>query len=162
MALALILVPAGAQQPALQDELLDRMIGNWVLEGTIAGKATTHDVRAEWVLGHRYVRLHEVSREKDAAGKPQYEAEVYVGWNPEQKQYGCAWLDTYGGLLPVSLALGKRSGDEIPFVFRDEKSVFHTTFRWVAAKGEWEWQMDSEEKDGRLKPFARVRLTRAK
>ena len=157
IALLLTGIPLIGQQPSLRDELLDRMVGNWVLEGTIAGKQTTHDVSGEWVLGHHYVRLHEVSREKGNDGKPQYEANVYIGWNPAEKQYGCVWLDTYGGIAPVSLAAGKREGDEIPFVFRDKDSVFHTTFRWVKESGEWEWRMDSEEKSG-WKPFARVRL----
>lgn len=161
MTLLLMGAPLAAQQPAVQDELMDRMVGNWVLEGTISGKQTTHDVRAEWVLGHHYVRLHEVSREKDASGKPQYEANLYVGWNAEEKRYGCVWLDTYGGLSPVSLANAKRSGDEIPFLFRDKDSVFHTTFRWVKESGEWEWRMDSEEMGG-MKAFARVRLKKAR
>lgn len=56
-------VPAGAEPPAGDDPWLSRLVGHWVLEGRIAGKDTTHDVDAEWVLNHLYVRLHEVSRE---------------------------------------------------------------------------------------------------
>ncbi len=55
-----------AQQTTFQDSLLDHMIGKWVLQGTIAGKETTHDVIAEWVLSHQYLQLHETSREKKA------------------------------------------------------------------------------------------------
>ena len=61
---SLILIPlsAWAQEPPLHDALLDHMVGKWVLRGTIGGAETTHDIYAEWVLGHEYVRLHEVSR----------------------------------------------------------------------------------------------------
>jgi hypothetical protein len=59
-------------------ELLERLVGRWILSGTIAGKKTTHDVSAEWVLNHGYLRLHEVAREKDTAGAPAYEAIIFV------------------------------------------------------------------------------------
>ena len=51
-----------AQQPAAmnaQVQLLDHLAGNWVLQGTIAGKPTTHDVQAEWVLNREYLLLRE-------------------------------------------------------------------------------------------------------
>ena len=62
--LAMVSLPALAQQVAGPDPLLDRMTGHWVLQGMIAGRETTHDVEVEWVLGHEYLRLHEISREK--------------------------------------------------------------------------------------------------
>jgi len=43
------------------DSLLDRLVGRWVLRGTIARQQTTHDVTFEWMLGRRYVQMHEVS-----------------------------------------------------------------------------------------------------
>src|SRR5262245_18610809 len=63
---------AAAEPPAGDDPWLGRLVGDWVLQGKVAGKDTTHDVEAEWVLNHLYVRLHEVSREKDAKGRPAY------------------------------------------------------------------------------------------
>lgn len=61
-----------AQAPAANSpmELLDHLQGRWVLQGTIGGKPTTHDVQADWVLKQEYMRIHEVSREKDAKGDP--------------------------------------------------------------------------------------------
>ena len=116
------------QQPLLQDALLDHFLGHWVLEGTIAGKQTTHDVDAEWVIGHQYLRIREVSRERNAQGEPAYEATVHIGWNQASGEYGCVWLDTYGGLAAVSLGKAKRNGDQIPFLFQDKDDNFHTTF----------------------------------
>ncbi len=46
LALALSL-SASAQESTFQDALLDRFVGDWVLEGTIAGSDTTHDIVAE-------------------------------------------------------------------------------------------------------------------
>jgi hypothetical protein len=153
---------APAQQSKFQDPLLDHLIGKWVLQGTIDGKETTHDIVAEWVLDHEYVRLYEVSREKDARGQAAYEAIVFIGWDESSSQYVCLWLDSTGGggLSDPTIGRAKRSGDEIAFLFKAKGgSVFHTTFAYSRSSDTWQWLMDGEE-GGKLEPFARVRLTR--
>jgi len=40
-----------------------------------------------WVLNHQYVQLHEVSREKNTGGSPQYEAVVLIGLDAAKNQY---------------------------------------------------------------------------
>jgi hypothetical protein len=96
-----------AQQHTFQDSLLDHMAGKWILQGTIAGKETTHDMIIEWVLGHQYVRLQEISREKNANGESAYEAIVFIGWDQSMNQYACLWLDvTGGGLRPSAIQSG--------------------------------------------------------
>lgn len=149
------------QRPILHDAPLDHFLGHWVLEGTIAGKQTTHDVDAEWVIEHHYLRIHEVSRERNAQGEPAYEATVHIGWNQASAEYGCVWLDTYGGLAAVSLGKAKRNSDQIPFLFQDKDDNFHTTFVYHGADDSWEWNMDNEA-DGKVRPFARVTLTGVK
>ena len=153
-------LPALAQQPALNDTLLDAMTGKWVLTGTIMGKATTHDVEGEWVLNHQFVRIHEVSREKTPAGAPQYDAWVFIGWDDTQKLYVIHWLDVYGGGYS-GRGKGKKEGNAIPFVFHyeNDNTDFHTTFAWDQKTQTWQWNMDGE-KDGKLKPFARLILKR--
>jgi hypothetical protein len=158
--LVLVSLSASAQQPPFQDPLLDHLIGNWVLQGTIGGKETTHDIVSEWVLGHQYVRLHEVSHEKNAKGQAAYEAIVFIGWDQSSSQYACLWLDSTGGggLSAQALGYAKRSGDEIALVFKGKDgSIFHTTFAYNKGADTWEWLMDGEE-GGKLQPFARVRL----
>jgi hypothetical protein len=153
---------ASAQQATFQDSLLDRFVGTWVLQGTIDAKATTHDVVAEWVLGHQYLRFHEVSREKNAQGQAEYEAIVFIGWDQPSSQYACLWLDTTGGGGLTGQAIGhaKRGGDKIAFLFKGaDGSLFHTTFAYEKSSDTWQWLMDGEE-GGKLQPFARVKLTR--
>jgi len=60
-ALALLCAPAGLFGQALHpDSLFPRLIGHWVLRGTIARQQTVHDVTFEWLLGREYVQMHEV------------------------------------------------------------------------------------------------------
>jgi hypothetical protein len=163
LAIALASVPpARAQTTGLQDPLLDHLIGDWVLHGTIGGATTTHDVTFEWILEHQYVRFHEVARERDAAGRPAYEASVTIGWDEPSQRYACLWLDSTGGsgLTAGGIGYGTARGDSIPFFFRfPDGSPFHTTFVYHASTDTWEWHMDGEE-NGVRRPFARVTLER--
>jgi hypothetical protein len=152
----------GVANPPVAEPLLDRMVGKWVLAGTIAGKETTHDVEAEWVLRREYVQLHEVSRELNADGTPAYEAIVFISWDQSSREYACLWLDTTGsgGLSPAGIGRGRLSGDTIPFLFTPaDGSRFHAKFIYAATTGTWQWVMDGEE-GGKLEPFARVELTK--
>ena len=84
--LSLTPFPASAQHP-IQDSLLGHMTGKWLLQGTVDGKETTHDIVAEWVLGHQYMQIDEVSREKNVDGKPVYDAIVFIGLNKALTRY---------------------------------------------------------------------------
>jgi hypothetical protein len=162
-ALAILLVSAlaAAQQAPVTSPLLDHITGHWVLRGTIKGKPTTHEVDAEWVIQHHYVRLHEVSADKDATGQPQYEAMIFIGQIDTPKTYTCVWLDLYGGTNITSIGVAEPRENELPFIFKDEKGEvsFSNDFVYDPATGAWEWRMDNVEK-GVAKPFGRVKLTR--
>jgi hypothetical protein len=151
-----------AQESSFQDPLLDRLAGTWVLQGTITGEETTHDIVAEWVLAHQYMRIHEVSREMEANGMPKYEAIVFIGWDEPSEQYACLWLDVTGGggLTGEAIGHAKRSGDELPFLFKvSDVYLIHTTFAYNRSSDTWQWNIDNE-RGGKHKPFARVTLQR--
>jgi hypothetical protein len=154
-------LPVSAQQSVAQEPLLDHLTGNWILQGTIAGRETTHDVDAEWVLGHEYVRLHETSRERKAQGQVAYEAIIFIEWDESSGEYRCLWLDSTGGggLSAQGIARGKRSGDEIAFLFKDKDSSIHTTFAYSKSTDAWQWLIDNEA-GGKVSEFARLKLTR--
>ena len=151
-----------AQQTTPQDILLDHMLGKWLLKGTIDGTETTHDIIAERVLDRQYIQLKEVSREKDKSGKPLYEAIVYICWEQKPGQYSCLWLDNTGnsGLSSQAVGHAKANGNKIELLFRGaDGSLFHTTFDYDDKSDTWQWLMDGEE-NGKLQPFARLKLTK--
>lgn len=153
---------AYAQQSSFQDTLLDHLAGKWVLHGIIDGMETTHDIDAEWVLAHQYLQIHEISREKDSSGAAAYEAIVYFGWDEPTDQYACLWLDITGGGGLTGEAIGHagREKDRIALIFKaPDGSLFHTTFLHDGKNGQWQWLMDAES-NGKLIPFARLKLTR--
>jgi hypothetical protein len=153
-------IPALADEQGFQDALLDRFAGSWVLRGSIDGNESVHDVLAEWVLEHQYLRFHEVAREKDSNGRPLYEAIVFIGWDQPSHQYACLWLDSTGGSGLSSQAIGyaKPSGDELPFVFdTGDGGVIHTTFAYSREADSWRWTIDIA-RDGKRSQFAQVVL----
>lgn len=144
------------------DSLFDRLIGRWVLTGTIARQQTTHDVTFEWMLGREYVQMHEVSRERAPNGTPAYEAVVLFGRDPRSGAYACLWMDNTGAgaFDPAGVGRGAVAGDSIPFLFRyDALNKFHTTFVYDRPSDSWRWHMDNDSA-GVRRPFARVTLTR--
>ncbi len=151
--------PVAAEQPILQDALLDKLQGAWVITGTIAGEKTTDDLTVEWVNQHQYLRLHEVSRHKRPDGRPRYEATVYIGWNQSTAKYGIVWLDDFGGLSTQSIGLATKAGDRLPFVFTNpDGSVTRTTMTYMPASKGWTWTID-EDRAGTLSRFATLTLT---
>jgi hypothetical protein len=162
-ALVIALTPlTGYPQPGARRPLFERLAGRWVLEGTIDGQRTVHDVDAEPVLNGGYIKLHEVSREMDAQGRPAYEAIVFISVDAKTGDYACLWLDTTSnrGLSASGVGHARPDGSSIPFVIRSGNGhVFRTTFVYAAESDTWQWRMD-DEYGGHIEPFARVTLTR--
>jgi hypothetical protein len=165
LALLAFAAPAGlGAQTTFADSVFDHLIGAWVLHGTIAQQQTTHDVTFTWMLGREYVQMHEVSRERNADGSPQYEAVVLFARDPKTGEYASMWMDnTAAAAFPQEgIGRGAATGDSIPFVFHYTNvpaESFHTTFVYHRRTDSWEWHMD-DDSAGVRRPFARVRLTR--
>jgi hypothetical protein len=162
-ALAVWFVPATLFGQALHpDSLFPRLVGRWVLRGTIARQQTVHDVTFEWLLGSEYVQMHEVSRERSPNGAPVYEAVVLFGRDPKTGAYACVWMDNTAAAAfpPAGTGRGSVAGDSISFLFQYTTNTrFHTTFIYDRARDAWQWHMDNDSA-GTRKPFARVTLTR--
>ena len=150
--------------PPAPAALLDHLTGTWILRGTIAGKQTTHDVQAAWVLNHEYIQLHETSREKNAGGGPAYDAIVYIGWDSKERHYTCLWLDSTSGegLSLEVIGRANPAGDSIPFVFTvSATDQIRTTFSYDKVGDSWQWLIDNVV-NGQTKRFANVTLNRAR
>jgi len=149
-----------AQESKNPQALLEHITGDWVLQGTIAGQETTHDISAKWILNHEYIQLHEISREKDDGGKPAYEAIVHIGWDAKGERFTCLWLDNTGagGLIPEAIGFARFKGNIIEFLFDGgDGTSIHNTFTFDPEKDTWQWKIDND-RDGEITPFALVNL----
>jgi hypothetical protein len=150
-----------AQQAPVNSPLLDHLAGKWLMQGTVGKQATIHELDAEWVLQHHYLRFQEVSREKNEKGEPQYEATVFVAWNEKTRQYACVWMDVYGGATAESIGVATPKENELAFIFTDAhgEARFSNTFIYDPKTNTWEDRLDNIVK-GEAKPFARFKLTK--
>lgn len=152
---------AGDTIPAAARDMLEHMTGRWVLRGEIAGAPTIHDVEATWVLQGKYVRITEVSRERDANGLPAYEATIFVGWLESANRYACVWLDNTEVASGEVTCLAPQTPDAIPFEFRnrDGSLIFTNTFSYDRGRDAWRWRLVNIN-DGHGDVFGVVTLTR--
>ena len=163
-ALLVALVPARstAQASAVwSDDFVDHMAGNWKMEGPIKGGTAHHDIQAEWVLNHQFLRIYEKTNPNAPAGESPYDAVWYLGYDPISERYVMHLLDSGGGRFSETLGYGVREGNAIRFLYEYPDGPFHTTCRWFPEKREWQWLMERKNKDGKWVNFADLRLTRA-
>ena len=84
---------------ALNDPLLDKLIGDWNVERKFGnGRTAKNVVHGEWVLQHQFVELHY----RDAALSPNYEAIVVIGYDDIANHYICHWADKFGALTRLT------------------------------------------------------------
>lgn len=154
---------AQAPEAATPDSLVESMTGQWVMEGTIDDEKVTHDVRVDRILNRQYVRIHELAREKDAAGEPAYEAWIHIAWDKANGEFVVMWLDNTGvtNFSPDGVGHGKPEGDRIPFIWKlADGSGIRNTFAYDRASDTWSWAIDNVDKAGQSSPFGRVTLKR--
>lgn len=161
LALAILVLPAGARAAApaearFDDALLDRLAGRWSVERWIRGEVVRNTLEAEWVLEHRFLRLHY----RDVATPPQYEADVYVGWNRARGEYVVHWIDLFGGDFSETLGHGRAAGDSIVLEFPYPSGKFRNTYRWFPATALWTSRGESQDSTGAWRPFMTDRIRR--
>ena len=154
-----------AQDPVTpkSDSVLDKLEGEWVMKGTVGNEEVTHDVYVDRILKRQYVRIHELSREKDIDGEPAYEAWIHIAWDKENAEYVVMWLDNTAttNFAPEGVGHGKPDGDRIPFVWKSaDGSGIHNTFKYDLASETWTWEIDNVDKSEKASPFARLTLKR--
>lgn len=166
LAFAVLVAPpalAQSQATSAPEALLDKMTGHWVMTGTIGKAQTTHDVDVDWVLKRQYIRIHEVSRERDASADLAYEAWIYLVWDAKHREYAVMWLDNTAAtnFAPEGVGHATPDGDRIPIVWKDaDGGGIRTTFAFDRARDAWSWTIDNVNAAGATSPFARVTLTR--
>jgi hypothetical protein len=153
---------AFAQHPPVESQLLDRLVGKWVSQAEIGSHKSMRDIEGEWVIQHHYLRLHEVSREKDAKGNARYEAMEYLTTGPGRNQIQCVWLDVFaGGEGLTTLGVADTKENDIPFTFKDDKGEVNFTndFAYNPKTDSWKWIMNNVN-HGKAIPFGTETLSR--
>ena len=161
--LAFTLIPTWSlaqAPPEWKDELVDHMTGEWIMTGQVIGREAHHDVQAEWVLNHQFLRIHEKTAASAPATERRYEAIWFLGYDSISERYVLHLMDIFGTRYSETLGYGTRAGNAIRFVFEYPEGPFHTAFRWSPEIASWQWLLEQKDKDGRWTNFADLKLTR--
>jgi hypothetical protein len=153
--------PLAAQNsPEWTDDLVEHMAGSWKITGQVLGHEAHHEVRAEWVLNHQFLRIHEKTAADAPKSEQPYEAIWFLGYDSVGERYVLHLMDIFGGRFSETLGYGIRDSNQIRFVFEYPDGPFHTTFRWNPETGTWNWLMKQKDKTGKWTPFSELKLTR--
>src|SRR5579859_4805272 len=86
--MALLSLPLVAQAPpGWQDSLVNHLAGSWKLEGKVMGNNAHHDVQADWVLNHQFLRIQEKTAASAPAAERRYDSIWYLGYDPTSERY---------------------------------------------------------------------------
>ena len=146
--------------PEWHDEFIDHLAGAWKIEGQVLGREAHHDVVAEWVLNHQFLRIREKTAASAPASERRYEAIWFLGYDPVSERYVLHLFDIFGTRYSETLGYGARDGNAIRFVFEYPDGPFHNTYRWLPEKGAWQWLLEEKNKEGKWITFADFKLTR--
>lgn len=143
---------------ALNDPLLDKLIGDWTVERTFAsGRKANNVIHAEWVLQHQFVELHY----RDAVAPPKYEAIVLIGYDDIGKHYLCHWADNFGGAYSTDgFALREEGSNAMEFKFEFHDGQLTNRFVFDPQSGTWMSTIRQIEK-GEWKLFCQDKFSRA-
>ena len=146
---AVIALRSHAQTPGeWHDDLVEHMTGSWKVRGQVMGRDAHHELKAEWVLNHMFLRIQESTSTDAPTSEKRYEAIWFLGYDPVSEKYVLHLFDVFGARFSEMLGYGTRDGNSIHFTFEHPDGPFHTTFRWSpeSGGGGWQWLMEQKGK----------------
>ena len=148
--------PLDGRERIFHDELLDQLAGDWKVSVKFKTRTAENTAVVEWVLNHQFLLI----KMKDVNNPPQYEANVYIGYDNASDRYVAHWIDVFGGRFSETLGYGTRSGNSIKFVFEYPDGPFLNTFSWDPNKKSWTFLMQQKDQNGKWTLFAENTLVR--
>ena len=141
-----------------EDDLLDRLVGQWDLTGKIRNRSVKNNFSAAWVLNHQFIELNFV----DVASPPAYIAKVSIGYDCISERYVVHWLDNFGGRFSKTLGFGIKNEQTIEFRFEYPDAPFINKFTYDSKNDSWHLHMTTKNEKGEWTVFGDEYLKRKK
>ena len=126
------------------------------MRGRLLGEPVGYSAHGGWILNHQFLKLHLVEN----STPPQYEAEIYLGFDASRDRYVVHWLDTLGAKPSATLGYGKREMHVLRFQFDYESGPFRDTLSYDAGAQVWQLSVERMGEDGTWVEFASHTLHR--
>jgi hypothetical protein len=138
------------------DVLLDRLLGQWHMTGSVRGEPARYALEATRVLQRCFVELHM----EDVNRPPAYEARVFIGVDSAAGQYIVHWLDRFGAAFSIPHGTGEARGDTIQFTVPYATGAFRDTFVYDRRTDAWDFRLEAADSAGGWRLFARYDVRR--
>jgi hypothetical protein len=136
---------------------LDGLQGKWVMDGTMGGAPVHYVAQGQRVLNGGFLKFRMI----DAASPPQYQAEVFIGFDRKANEYIAHWLDQFGAAGARVVAHGERHGTQLVLNFPYAEGAFRDTFTWRPESASWTLLLETQHADGAWSTFSSYTLTRS-
>jgi hypothetical protein len=147
-----------ADAPSADNAYLDALQGEWDMTGTLLGKPVKYHAKGERVLQGGFLRLHLV----DLGAAPNYEAELFLGFDALAGDYVVHWLDRFGAAGSRVVATGKRIGETLVVQFPYAEGAFRNTYKFDPKSHSWSLIIESQAAGGAWSNFATYTLVHPK
>jgi len=141
---------------SVDEHYLEALVGKWDMRGKLGGQPVRYHAAAVRVLQGGFVRLHMI----DAAAVPQYEANLYLGFDAKAGDYVGHWLDRFGAAGARVVATGHRDGEQLVLLFPYAEGAFRDTFTHHPAAKTWTLLIENQNADGTWVTYATYELKR--
>lgn len=138
------------------EALLEHLVGQWHMTGSVRGRPATYTLDVTRVLGGRFVELHM----EDVHRPPAYEARVFIGVDSAHAEYIAHWLDSFGAAYSIPHATGAADGDTLRLSFPYPTGAFRDTFVYDRAADSWYFRLEAADSPAGSGPFAEYRVRR--
>jgi len=139
-----------------EDNLLEKIIGQWSASGKIGGDSIGYNFKAGWELNHQFIELAFA----DTATNPQYSAKVFIGYDCISERYVVHWLDTFGARYSETLGYGIKTGQSIEFRFEYPNGPFINEFIYDSNNDSWQLHATTKNNKGAWVNFGDIYLKR--
>jgi hypothetical protein len=149
-------IPLSAQtsRTSSMEALLDHLVGQWRMTGSVRGQPVTYTLNARRVLQNRFVELHML----DVNQPPAYEARVFIGVDSINGQYIAHWLDRFGAAYSIPHATGTARGDTLVLTFPYRSGSFRDTFVYNARADSWFFRLEAADSTAGWRLFAEYQV----
>lgn len=136
------------------DERLHSLAGEWEMAGFVMDSPVEYRAKGKWVLNHQFLQF----TMRDVNNPPQYEANVYIGYDSSKTHYIVHWLDIFGGEYSKTLGFGEVHSDTIQFVLNYPDKPFRDIIIIDEQQNIGQFLIEYEVSDGKWKKFASYRM----
>ncbi len=130
---------------------LDALTGEWTMAGTVRGEPVQYTLHCARVLQGGFIRLSMV----DVQSPPQYEADVYIGYDEKAGDFIAHWLDRFGAAGSRVVANGRLKDGKLVLTFPYEGGAFRNTYAFDEASGRWSLLIEAQGKGEKWSTFAK-------